>query len=70
MDAGLEPLVRGKKTVFVLADNDDAGIRHARKVAQSLRDIVTDIRIVEFPDQQEGGDVSDWLDAGGNRKTC
>ena len=64
----LNPWFRGKKIVFVLADNDDAGIRHGRKVAQSLRDIVTDVRIVEFPDQQEGGDVSGWLDAGGNRE--
>jgi hypothetical protein len=54
----------GRKTVYVLEDNDDAGRAHARMVKQTLKGVVDDVRIVSFPDLDAKGDVSDWLDQG------
>jgi putative DNA primase/helicase len=47
--------------VFILADNDDVGRGFAQEKAGSLAGIVSDIRIVSFPDVPEGEDVSYWL---------
>jgi len=56
------------KHVIVLPDNDDPGRKHALDVAASAREHgATSIRIVELPKLPRGGDVSDWLDAGGDR---
>ena len=53
------------KTVFVMADNDKAGADHARQVAESLTGIASEVHIVNLPNLPPKGDVSDWLDAGG-----
>jgi DNA polymerase len=58
----------GKQAAYVLEDNDGAGRAHARKVADSLHGIVSDIRIVSFTDLPEHGDVSDWAETGGTRE--
>lgn len=62
----------GRKTVYILEDNDPPddpkGQRHARQVADHLRDVVTDIFIVSFPELDARGDVSDWLDQGGTKE--
>ena len=55
----------GKQTVYILADNDDHGRRHAREVAAALYGTVPEVRIVEFPELPAKGDVSDWIEAGG-----
>lgn len=54
------------KTVHVIADNDDPGARHAQLVAASLSGVAAEVRIVSLPGLAEHGDVSDWLDAGGD----
>ena len=46
--------------VVILADNDDAGRKHAQQVAKSLSGKAK-IKVIEFPDLPEKGDVSDWL---------
>ncbi|WP_225783682.1 toprim domain-containing protein [Xenophilus sp. Marseille-Q4582] len=55
--------LKGRRVV-ILPDNDDAGRKHAQKVAKSLRGIA-EVSIVELPCLPEKGDISDWLDAGG-----
>jgi DNA polymerase len=55
---------RGKQCGYILEDNDEAGRAHARKVADNLRDVVPELRIVSFPELLEKGDVSDWLEQG------
>lgn len=52
--------------VAILPDNDTAGWEHARKVSLSLSGTAKSVKIVELPGLSDGGDVSDWLDAGGN----
>jgi DNA polymerase bacteriophage-type len=64
----LAPWFHGKRTAYVLEDNDEAGRKHVIKVADALRDVVTDIKVVSFPDVPEGEDVSYWLDELGHTK--
>lgn len=55
--------LRGRD-VCILPDNDDPGRKHAQQIRASLVDVAEDVRIVELPDLEPKGDVSDWLDAG------
>ncbi|MFO1152771.1 MAG: phage/plasmid primase, P4 family [Rhodospirillales bacterium] len=64
----LTPHFRGR-TVFILPDNDNAGRSHAHRVAAALHGVADSVRVVTLPDLPPGGDVSDWLDAGGNAAT-
>jgi len=52
------------KRVVILADNDEAGRRHAEMVARSVQKFAVGVKVVELPDLPEKGDVSDWLEAG------
>ena len=61
----LTPAFAGR-TVYILPDNDVAGRSHAQKVAAALEGVADSIRIVGLPDLPPGGDVSDWLDDGGD----
>ncbi len=58
-----EPL-RGRR-ITILPDNDAPGRAHAAGVKASLVGVAADLRVVVLPDLPDGGDVSDWLDAGG-----
>jgi DNA polymerase len=58
----------GKRTAYILEDNDDDGPRHTREVASALQDIVPELRIVSFLELPVKGDVSDWIEAGGTRE--
>ena len=58
----------GRKTVYVLEDNDAPGRKHAVEVARNLVDIVGEVRIVRFPDVPEGEDVTYWLKELGHTK--
>jgi hypothetical protein len=55
--------LRGADVVLV-PDNDFSGADHMNKVGYSLRGIAASIRILELPNLQEKGDITDWLDAG------
>lgn len=52
--------------VVILPDNDDVGLDHAWKVAQQLHEQGCKIKIVELPGLPPKGDLSDWLQSGGN----
>lgn len=64
-NAHSEPLAN--RRVIVLPDNDAAGRDHAEKVRASLEAVGAQVRTVALPGLPEKGDVSDWLDNGGNR---
>jgi P4 family phage/plasmid primase-like protien len=55
------------KDVVVMPDNDEAGRAHAKAVAASLMGVAARIRILELPGLAPKGDVSDWIEAGGDR---
>lgn len=62
----LSPWFAGRD-VAIIPDNDEVGRKHARNVAAHLMGLAASVRIVDLPDLQPKGDVSDWLDAGGDR---
>ncbi len=49
------------KSVVILPDNDDAGIIHARHVAEAILDDAKSVRIVPLPDIERGEDVYEYL---------
>jgi len=65
--AGHSAFLRGRH-VAVLPDNGDAGQQHARSVAVSLHGVAASIKVLQLPGLPAKGDVSDWLDAGGDRQ--
>jgi len=56
----------GGADVVILPHNDDAGRNHVGVVATSLRGIAKRVRVLELPGLAVKGDVSDWLNAGGD----
>lgn len=48
-----------------LPDNDDPGRSHVAKAALSMKPFASRQRVLDLPDLEEKGDVSDWLDRGG-----
>jgi putative DNA primase/helicase len=57
-------VLRGRN-VCILSDNDIPGREHSERVAASLRGLAASVRILVLPLLPDKGDVSDWLDAGG-----
>jgi hypothetical protein len=55
--------------VIVLADNDEAGRKHAEQVRASLEPVADWVRVVNLPGLPDGGDVADWIDAGNDPRT-
>lgn len=53
------------RDVVVLVDNDKPGRDHAEKVAAQLVPVARSVKVLALPGLPDGGDVSDWLDAGG-----
>lgn len=66
--ADLNVHFRGR-TVFILADNDDSGAKHAQQVSSNLVGIAAEARVGLLPSLPPKGDVSDWLDAGNDPAT-
>jgi DNA polymerase I-like protein with 3'-5' exonuclease and polymerase domains/RecA-family ATPase len=58
--AELNAWFSGRKHVAIMEDNDATGRDHVLEVAEALRRIVPDIRIVTFRDLPEHGDLTDW----------
>ncbi len=59
-------MLRGRHVV-ILPDNDAEGRAHAARVAHELRGVAAAVWTLHLPGLAEGGDVSDWLAAGGTR---
>lgn len=53
------------RDVVILPDNDDVGRRHANNVAARLVGVARSVKVVELPRLPPKGDVSDWLERGG-----
>jgi putative DNA primase/helicase len=52
--------------VVVLPDNDDPGRTHAEGVAATCFERGSVVKVVQLPDVPPKGDVSDWLNGGGD----
>lgn len=53
------------RDIIILPDNDEAGCRHAQKVAAQLHPVAKRLRILALSSLPEKGDVSDWIAGGG-----
>lgn len=62
-----EPL-RGRR-IIIIADHDEPGRKHSKEVAKMLTGIAESIKVIEFDNLPEGGDVSDFLNNGGTIET-
>jgi putative DNA primase/helicase len=58
-----EQYVKGRHVV-ILADNDDAGRKHAEDKAALASTIAASIKVIHFTELAEKGDVSDWIATG------
>lgn len=56
------------RCVVILPDNDEAGGKHAREVAQALLSVAQSVRIVRLPELPPKGDVVDWIAHGGTKE--
>jgi hypothetical protein len=52
---------------WILEDNDDAGRKKALEAAKLLHPVANSVKIIRLPGLAEGGDISNWLDAGHTR---
>lgn len=52
------------KRVVVFADNDEVGRKHAETVAASVYPFALGVKVIQFPELPDHGDVSDFLKAG------
>jgi len=53
------------KHVIAIPDNDIPGQDHAERVYRELSPVAQSIKIIQLPELPEKGDVSDWLESGG-----
>ena len=56
------------RKVVIIPDNDDPGDKHAKQVIKTLKGIAAEIRRVDLPGLLPKGDVSDWIEGGGNKE--
>jgi putative DNA primase/helicase len=54
------------RCVVIIPDNDEPGRMHANQVIDSIRNVAAEVRVLELPNLADKGDVSDWLDSGGD----
>lgn len=56
-----------KRSVAILADNDQAGRKYAIAVAEILRALGCDVRLIALPELPEGGDIVEFIEARDSR---
>ena len=54
------------RIVAILPDNDSVGVKHAHEVAQNLKPLAAQVRVITLPELPEKGDVTDWFGSGGS----
>ena len=59
---------RGKECATILEDNDASGRTHTQLILAALRGVVPRIAVVAFTELPEKGDVTNWIEAGGNKQ--
>ena len=59
----VEKYFSGFDQVFIIPDNDDAGKKFADETGKEIREYVSKVWIVNLPNLNKGGDVTDYLDS-------
>jgi hypothetical protein len=55
------------KDIILLPDNDTAGGDHMQRLAREFQNMAASIKIVELPDLEPKGDISNWIASGGTK---
>lgn len=55
------------RNVVLIPDNDATGLKHVYEAAVSLHKSCSSVKIIQLPNLQEKGDVTDWFEAGGSK---
>ena len=63
---GYTQSLRGK-SVVVIPDNDEPGMKHAEDVLVALKGIAAELLLIRLPVTGKGEDVSDWINLGADR---
>jgi len=50
--------------VAIIPDNDKPGRKYSTEVARDIAAVARSVKVVDLPGLEEGGDLTDWLDAG------
>lgn len=61
-------VLRSKKRVNILPDEDKPGNDYAEKMAKLLHAYVEEVKIIKLPGLREAEDVIDWIEIPGNNK--
>ena len=56
-----EKYFKGFDQVFIIPDNDEAGKKFAQETGEHIREYISKVWIVNLPNLDKGGDVSDYL---------
>jgi hypothetical protein len=56
------------KNIILLPDNDVPGKEHMERLAHVFHDTAISIKIVELPDLEPKGDISNWIASGGTKE--
>jgi len=56
-----EKYFSGFDQVFIIPDNDEAGRKFAQETGEHIREFVSKVWIVNLPNLEKGGDVTDYL---------
>ena len=55
------------KHIILLPDNDTPGREHMQRLAHVFQDTTASVKIVELPDLEPKGDISNWIASGGTK---
>ena len=55
------------RNVVLIPDNDATGLKHVYEAAVSLHKSCSSVKIIQLPNLQEKGDVTDWFEGGGSK---
>jgi putative DNA primase/helicase len=58
------------KSIYIFADNDEQGRKHAQLVAGKVHPVARSVKIIELPDIEAGEDVSDFIGRFDNPETA
>lgn len=57
-----------KKVIVIIADNDDAGNKRGKFLLNELKGVANSLKLISFPGESKGFDVSDYLEKYGADK--
>ena len=67
-DDNFSEFLNDRKLIAIIPDNDEAGKKHAKQIAESLTNVGVKPKIIELPNLPEKADVTDWFNNDGTKE--